>query len=100
MEPVFQQGLPSLLAVSQTYQSHTHLRAITCTFPGTFLACPHSWFSFMSPSQKGHTLCGKGQYTPSPAAGGSQCLPGCCPGPQGTASPKVSPPRLWLVANG
>ena len=47
MEPSFQQGLPRLLAIPQTHQAHTHLRAITRTFPGTFLACPHGWFSLI-----------------------------------------------------
>lgn len=36
-----------------------------CTFLGTFLACPHGWFIHMSPSQRGHTLCGKAN-TPHP----------------------------------
>ena len=56
----------------------------------------------MSPSQRGHTLCGKGQYTPSPAAGGSRCpFLGAALGPREQPHPKFHLPGCgwWQMAN-
>ena len=66
MEPAFQQGLPHLLAIPQTHQAHTHLRAITRTFPGTFLACPHGCLSLICHLLKEATPCVVKANTPHP----------------------------------
>lgn len=103
MEPAFQQGLPTSLAIPQTCQAHPVSGPSHALSQAPAPGLPHGWFSLICHLLKRpHPVLIKSQHTPSPAAVGSGwLLPWALPWALGAATPRFHLPGCgrWQMAD-